>query len=143
MESRKIIDACEKMIVLRRSALRQALMKNGMHLGQPEMLSYVMKNPGCSQRQMADDACVTPASVAASFKRMEHAGLIHRRSDTADLRCNRVYITERGAQELTRCLISVQQVDTEMLSGLSEADLDIFYRCMEKINENLQEKSKK
>ncbi len=143
MESKKIIDACEKMIVLRRMVLRQTLMKNGMHLGQPEMLAYVRQNPGCSQRQMADDACVTPASIAASFKRMEHAGLICRRSDDQDLRCNRVYITERGEQELARCQISIQQIDDDMLSGLDEEDLVVFYRCMERINQNLRDDSQK
>ena len=98
MESNAAADRCEKMMALRRARMRRVLLRRGLHLGQPEMLSYISAHPGCSQKQMADSAGVTPASIAASFKRMESAGLIRRRADTADTRCNRVYITERGSR---------------------------------------------
>ena len=86
MESNAAADRCEKMMALRRARMRRVLLRRGFHLGQPEILSYISAHPGCSQKQMADSAGVTPASIAASFKRMESAGLIRRRADTADTR---------------------------------------------------------
>jgi len=139
MENTKtVIEACERMMLLRRSILRQCTFRHGLHLGQPEMLLYVKNNPGCSQRQMADDAGVTPASIAASFKRMENAGLIRRRSDTSDMRCNRVYITDRGEAELERCVTDMQEVNLRMLQGLETDDLLVFCKCLEQITRNLQ-----
>ena len=137
MESNAAADRCEKMMALRRARMRRVLLRRGLHLGQPEMLSYISAHPGCSQKQMADSAGVTPASIAASFKRMESAGLIRRRADTADTRCNRVYITERGKQELQICQQDIERLNQLMLEGISQEELDAFYRCIEKISENL------
>ena len=143
MMDEQVILCCEKMMFLRRSVLRQALFQYGIHLGQPEMLYYVKQNPGCSQRQMAEDAGVTAASIAASFKRMENAGLIRRRADTADMRCNRVYITQKGEEELERCQQVMQALNRDMLKGLDEHDMATLQRCMDQINSNLMEHCKK
>jgi len=138
MDCQQIIEACEHMMLLRRGLLRHILSSTCLHLSQPEMLFYVMQNPGCSQRQMANDAGVTAASVAASFKRLENAGMIRRRSDTADLRCNRVYITQRGEEELRACMRKMQALNQEMLQGLDEEELTVLCRCLGKISENLE-----
>ena len=123
----------EKTIMLRRAAMRQTLSRHGLHLGQPEMLEYVRSHPGCSQREMAQDAGVTPASIAASFKRMENAGLIYRRSDMADLRCNRVYITQRGEETLIRCMEDIRALNEEMLGSLTSEEIHLLCQCMGKI----------
>lgn len=143
MDTSDIIIACEKMITLRRARVRKVLMQQGLHLGQPEMLLYVRLHPGCSQRQMADDAGVTPASIAASFKRMENAGLIRRRQDTADTRCNRVYITDKGINELEASLRAMDLLNDHMLDGIEPEDLAAFCRCMAQINRNLSPEHEK
>lgn len=122
-ETQQLIAVCEKMMLLRRASMRQLLLRHGLHLGQPEMLLYVQTHPGCSQRQMAEDAGVTAASIAASFKRMENAGLIRRRADTADLRCNRVYITPKGEEELAQCRSDVECLNRSMVEGLDAAEM--------------------
>lgn len=137
MNGENMICVFEKTILMRRNAMRRELSHHGLHLGQPEMLCYVQAHPGCSQREMAQDAGVTAASIAASFKRMENAGLIRRRSDTADLRCNRVYITPKGEEELACCLAAMQALNARMLDGLSEEEIALLCRCMDKINRNL------
>ena len=39
MESNAAADRCEKMMALRRARMRRVLLRRGLHLGQPEMLS--------------------------------------------------------------------------------------------------------
>lgn len=134
-----ILEANKKMLLLRRGIMHHLLTQYGLHPGQPEMLCYVQQHPGCSQRQIAEDAGVSAASIAASFKRMEHAGLIRRRSDTADLRCNRVYITERGESAIQACMEQLKQINQIMLADLDEDDLQALLRCIDKINKNLSQ----
>lgn len=141
MREETVVECCEKMIALRHARVRRVLMRQGLHLGQPEMLSFVHANPGCSQKLMADSAGVTPASIAASFKRMESAGLILRRADTADARCNRVYITEKGERELAICQQEIGRLNAAMLRGITPEELSTLERCIEKISRNLREKS--
>ena len=137
MESAQMLEAWKKLMLLHRGCMHQMLTRFGLHPGQPEMLLYVQKNPGCSQRQMAEEAGVTAASIAASFKRMENAGLIKRRSDTADLRCNRVYITLDGEKALAECTETLQFYESVMLQGISDEELQVCLRCMKKVADNL------
>ena len=137
MQIETIIEVNKRMMLLRRGIMHHMLTRFGLHPGQPEMLCYVQQHPGCTQREMAQDAGVSAASIAASFKRMENNGLIRRRSDTADLRCNRVYITERGESALQACMSEVTALNDCMLKDLAPEDLEVFLRCLERITENL------
>ena len=141
MEIEKIMEANKKLLLLRRGLLHHMLMESGLHPGQPELLFYVQQHPGCSQRQMADDAGVTAASIASSFKRMENAGLIRRRSDTADLRCNRVYITQRGEEALRECMEKLHALNDRMMRGLDAQERQSFCLCLEKVMNNLLEEN--
>ena len=135
-----IIAIFEELTQLRKAKQRQVLSDGCLHVGQPAMLAYVRSHPGCSQKQMADEAHVTPASVSASFKRLENARLIMRRTDTADTRCNRVYITDAGEKELNNCFAEIQRIDENMFSGICDQDLVTFEKCLKKMISNLQEK---
>ena len=134
-----IMEANKKMLLLRRSIMRHMLSQYGLHPGQPEMLCYVQMHPGCLQRQIAEDAGVSAASIAASFKRMENAGLIRRRSDTADLRCKRVDITERGESAIQACMEETQRINHLMLWNLDDEEMTVLLRCLSKINQNLSQ----
>lgn len=139
MRSDDILEINKRMMLLRRSIMHHFLIRFGLHPGQPEMLFYVQQHPGCSQREMAEEAGVSAASIAASFKRMENAGLIRRRSDTSDLRCNRVYITERGETALKACMEEMLSVNERMMRDLSDEEMESFLVCLQKINRNLNE----
>lgn len=124
--------------------MRKILATGCLYFGQPAMLEYVRNHPGCSQRQMADEARVTAASVATSFKRLENAGLISRRTDTADTRCRRVYITAAGEKELSNCQAAIEEMNVNMLTNISEEELVILKNCLRKMIKNLQnEKTEK
>ena len=137
MKHESIIAACKTLAQLRTAHQRKSLANCCLHLGQPAMLEYVRSHPGCTQKEMADEAGVTPASVAASFKRMENAGFIRRRVDTADTRCNRVYITEAGEKELDACLRALKQLDEDLLQDIDDDALKIMEKCLEKMIQNL------
>ena len=141
METDNILELTKRLMQLRRGMIRMALTRYGLHPGQPELLRYIQQHPGCSQRQMAEDAGVTAASIAASFKRMENAGFIRRRADTADLRCNRVYLTERGERELAECMRELEEINRCMLGALSAEELDCLKNCLEKMTDCLTNSS--
>lgn len=129
----KVIALLEDVIRERKRCQRNILKSSSLHLGQPAMLAFVKENPGCSQKQMADAAQVTPACVAASFKRMERAGLIMRREDTADSRCNRVYITQAGERELNYCQEALETTDQRLLSCLTQEETEQLEYLLQKI----------
>lgn len=133
-----LIFLLEELMRIRKSQQRNVLSQSSLHVGQPAMLSFVRQHPGFSQKQMADEAHVTPASIAASFKRLENTGLILRRTDTADTRCNRVYITQAGERELDFCQESLKQIDDRLLTGLKETEIEVFENTLRKMIMNLK-----
>jgi len=139
MSETELIETLEKVMVLRRNRIRKILFRHGMHLGQPEMLNYVLQHPGCTQKQAAENANVTPASVAASFKRMENMQLIDRLTDPADTRCNRVYLSDAGESALKECLTEIEKLDTVMLSGINEKSIQAILIAANQIINNLKE----
>lgn len=140
---RSLISQIEELMRIRKMQQRKALLQSSLHIGQPAMLSFVQRHPGCSQKQMADEACVTPASIAASFKRMENAGLISRRADTADTRCNRVYITKAGESELDFCQEALLEIDQSLIKGIDHDELQAFKSTLQKMVDNLKISEKK
>ena len=139
MQHTRLIAACEELARLRKARQRQCLSSGCLHLGQPAMLEYVRSHPGCTQKEMADEARVTPASIAASFKRMENAGFISRCTDVSDTRCNRVYITAEGEKALSACLDALEGLDSAMLKGIDSDSLAILQTCLDRMIENMQE----
>jgi len=109
----------------------------GLYQGQLPMLEYVCDHEGCTQRDVACEMLVTPASVAVSFKRMEKAGLIRRAVDSKDARCNRVYITEHGQEVVRACRSGYERLDQTMFQDFSPEEIDQFVDFMDRIVNNL------
>lgn len=137
-DSRAIIALLDRLHKLRAAATRQALARYGLHIGQPGILRFIMRNPGCTQREIADNARVTAASVAASVKRLEKAGMLNRRGDTADTRCNRVFITPLGERALAACLADLQALEDAMLAALNPGDMPAFAACVGAVCDRLR-----
>lgn len=138
MGHEEMICALERIIRSRKAAQRSVLSQSSLHVGQPAMLRFICNHPGCSQKQIADEVEVTPASVAASIKRMERAGLITRREDTADTRCNRVYMTPAGERELDFSSEALERVNVSMMNGISEEEQKLLVKLLEKMILNLR-----
>ena len=141
MEYFEAVGALHRLELLRRIKARNLMADSGLHPGQPRMLEYIRCHPGCTQKEAADELDVTPASAAASLKRLEKAGFVVRRPDEKDARRNRLFITalgEESMEEIRRRFISL---DEEMFAGLTEAEVDMFRRTCEKMFDNLADES--
>lgn len=143
MNNQSILFIIDDMQSKRKTAQRNVLTHSSLHVGQPAVLLYIMQHPGCSQKQIADETRVSPASVATSLKRLEKNGMIFRRIDTADTRCNRVYITEAGERELGYCQSELEKIDQALIASLSSEEIFAVNSAFEKMNAVLKQFQKK
>ena len=97
MQDREIIARMMLLNLLRCRRLRERTAGSGLYDGQLPILECLIDCPGSTQIQLAERLAVTPASIAQSTKRLQRAGLIEKRVDENNLRCNRLYATESGA----------------------------------------------
>jgi len=118
-----MIGRFERLHLYRRITLQKAAADVDLHYGQLPILEYVKQNNGCSQSELAEKLCVTPASVALSTKRLEKAGLLKKITDVQNLRRNSLSITQKGIDVSQKCREAFDRLNYKMFSDFSEEEI--------------------
>ena len=135
------VGAMHRLELLRRIQVRAVMGDSGLHPGQPRLLQFIWDHPGCTQKEAADELDVTPASAAASLKRLEKAGFVLRRPDERDNRRNQLFITDLGIAQMQENQRRFAQLDERMFQGMDESEVEAFRRACEKMFDNLADES--
>ena len=80
---------------------------------------------------------ITRATASDILKRMERDGLIVRTSSSQDARRKKITLTDAAVQIADSVRRDIDQKEYLMREGLSDEDLESFFRIMAKIKENL------
>ena len=83
--------------------MQEVLAGYGLHFGQPRILFTIDEMTGATQKELAKRLQITPASLAMSLKRLQKAGFLDKDVNGKDLRCNKICLTPKGRQAVTRC----------------------------------------
>ncbi len=141
MEHWELAAAIRRLELMRKIRVRKALAENDQHPGQTPLMHYIMDHDGCSQREVAEELAITPASVATSLKRLEKKGWIIRKMDDHDCRKNTLSLTEQGRDVLLKGETVFEQLDEQMLQGISEEELILYKKLCDRMFENLADDS--
>ncbi|MGH2842407.1 MAG: MarR family winged helix-turn-helix transcriptional regulator [Solirubrobacteraceae bacterium] len=90
---------------------------------------------GCSARELAERADLTPATVTQMLEHLESVGLVTRTRSEADRRVVHTTLTERGTKLLADRHAEIQPRWLEALGEFSEADLDAATRVLRRLAE--------
>ena len=131
--------AFEVMHIYRRLLQRgtQAMERMNIGVGQVPILKLLSDNGTMTQRQIAEEIRVTPATICGTIKRMERAGLICRASNEKDGRVTCISLTEEGRACTTEAMDAIEQSHREMLDGFSAEELRILLSFAARMSENL------
>lgn len=108
---------------LRRVVVDRALKPLGMTRAQWQVIAFLSRRDGMKQNALAADLELTKVAVGRLLDRVEAAGLIARRADSADARARRVYLTRQGARMVATIRDSVERVELAILNRVSVEDL--------------------
>lgn len=99
-------------------------------IGIPEsyrmIISFLHRNPGASQRTIAEFADVTTSAVNQTVKSMLEEGYLRKETDECDKRHSKLYLTEKGeetAKLLKERLSASDAVITELVTPEKEEEL--------------------
>lgn len=122
------------------SQLCQARMRPlGLQPAEHMLLMRIAREEGnLSQKDLAKKMELSTAAVAVSLKKLESGGYVARCADTDDGRINRVTVTEKGLLTVKESRALFDALDTEMFAGISEEEIDLCMRTMEKLMANIK-----
>jgi DNA-binding MarR family transcriptional regulator len=109
----------------------------GLYRGQPFVLHTLWEQEGITHSELASRMHVRPATVSNMIKRMEKAGFVQRRPDTADERVSRVYLTEAGRAIRERVENVWRELDTATLAGFSQEERALLRRLLLRVRDNM------
>src|SRR5215207_1413953 len=92
------------------------LRREGLTVGQFDVLAQVGAAEGSTQQEVADALLVTKSNVCQLLDRMEGAGLVERRQRG---RANHLYLTEHGRRVRERVVPAHQRRIAELFSALT------------------------
>lgn len=125
-----------------RKKLRDEFFKVNLTEGKPKILDFLVINPGCSQRELANRCHIEPATATSLLSNMENEGLIYRDRNPKDKRILNVFLTEKGI-EAHKCVEKIfQDIDEISFKGFSEEEKLQAISYFNRISENLSEGEK-
>ena len=120
-----------------RNTLCRYFQSCGMYSGHPRVLFHLRRVPGMTQKELSRALGVAAATLSVSIRRMEAAGLVERRSDTADLRVQRLYLTPEGEAIDDRCAKGREFLMEAQFADFSDEDMAVLDRLLTRMTDNL------
>ena len=109
----------------------------GLYRGQPPVLFALWEQEGATHGELAARLHVKPATITKMLKRMEKAGFVERRSDPADQRVSRVYLTDAGRSIRNEVEQVWRTLEDETFVGFSPEERVLLRRFFLQMRDNL------
>jgi DNA-binding MarR family transcriptional regulator len=110
---------------------------SGLTRAQWAVLAYLARSEGTSQAALADMLEIEPITLVRLLDRLENAGWVERRSDPADRRVRRLYLTETARPLMEQFQELAAATREAALGGLSEAERHQLTDLLMKVRTNL------
>lgn len=105
-------------------------------------LYYIKNNYMITQKQLADKMSLKEPSVARLLDKMQALGWIHRINGEDDKRIKILSLTSIGQKIESDMLVVAEKFKNDVLSGISNRDLDNFKTTLNKMLNNIEVNNK-
>lgn len=122
---------------MRRIVVDRALKPLGVTRSQWWVLAFLSRRDGMTQTALAVELDLTKVAIGGLIERLEATELVVRRSDVADARARRVYLTSAGTRLVNNIRENVDRVEIEILAGVSDTELSAAASTLLKIKTTL------
>ncbi|MEJ1970100.1 MAG: MarR family transcriptional regulator [Rhizomicrobium sp.] len=120
---------------------QKARATHAMTRAQWVILSWLGRQPGMSQNELAAICEVEPITVARLVDRLEARGLVERRSDPTDRRIRRLHLLPAAKPILETIHAAREFMNERIVAGLDEATRETLIDALLVIKENLANES--
>jgi DNA-binding MarR family transcriptional regulator len=90
------------------------------------------------QKDLEKQFSITRSTVSKVLILMEKKGLVERRSVPHDARLKKLVLTEKAWKISELMIDDVTRMEETLTKGFTEAELEYFYRCIQRMKNNIQ-----
>lgn len=130
-----LMEVVHKMFLVNFSRIKEI----GIHPGQSAMIDILNKNDGLTQKEIAECMHIKPPTVAVAIKRLEKIGFVVKKTDSADMRKTRIYITQEGKNAATELEKISMEIQRQVYKDFSETEICLLERFYKHMLKNLDE----
>ena len=105
----------------------------GVTSAQSGLLFVLGKHDGALMGEAGAALDLGPPGISGLAERMVEAGLIEKRADPDDGRASRLWLTAAGRKELTRAKASAADINTRLMDGFTDAEIDTVSRWLKAV----------
>ena len=99
---------------------------------------YENREQDIFQKDIEQRFAVGRSTVTNLIQLMEKKGFVKRESVKQDARLKKVILTEKGIASQESFEDIVEHIEEELSEGISEEELHIFYKVLDRINQNVK-----
>ena len=92
------------------------------------------------QKDIEEEYSIRPSTATELLKQMEKNGLIVREPVAYDNRLKKIVVTDKALLYKQQVVADLTALDETLVKGISEADLQVFFKVIEKMMDNLSER---
>ena len=122
---------------LRRVIYDAAFKPLGVTRSQAWVLAYLSRTDGMPQSELANQLDLGKVALGGLVDRLEAIGLVARQADGNDRRVKRIVLTEDGKKVVKQLRAISGPTNTEILQGISPADVRATAKTLRAIKANL------
>ncbi|SDE46438.1 DNA-binding transcriptional regulator, MarR family [Paenibacillus sp. UNCCL117] len=137
--SESIFHLMSHLMRLHRHHIHLHVQELDVYPGQPPLLFRLAERDGQSQRELAEQLRVKPATLTVMITRMQKNGLLERRPDADDQRVTRVYLTPKGEETTRRLKETLQTLEARNLESFLPEERLLLRRLLLQLYDNLAE----
>ena len=100
--------------------VREISLAEGIPDSYRQVIMYLQRNPGASQRGIAEYVGVTTSAINQVVKSMEAEGFLRKEADPSDKRSSRLYLTESGEDAASRLRRKLDESDDAITAFIGE-----------------------
>ena len=107
---------------------------------QVEIITYLIENKDKTiyQKDIEEKLKISKAAVSDVLNSMESRGIITKEADVCDARRKRIIISKKAIETHDVMMRRLDSLNDCILDGISEVELNIFYKVIEKLKENMK-----
>ena len=107
---------------------------------QVEIITYLIENKDKTiyQKDIEEKLKISKAAVSDVLNSMECRGIITKEADVCDARRKRIIISKKAIETHDVMMKRLDSLNDSILDGISEDELNIFYKVIEKLKENMK-----